>query len=380
MNKHCFRLIFSKPLGFFIPVAEITRAKRKPGQRQGPAASAVAPKPPAFSIKHLALSMWVAAVPSWATAEILLDRSTGATVSSAVNGVPVIEIANPNGNGLSHNRFGQFDVANPGVIFNNSMVNGTSQIGGAVLLNPNLKQTAKAILTEITGNRPSSISGTLEVFGDAADLLIANRIKPDGNEIAAGTLGLFGLDHLKTSVSNQGILNPALQELLNVPEDRVHQIMPMFTDLQSGKEYFPSLTQPKASHAGASIAHPFKFVPEHDQPNNSQGIYQERKNRSHVIVNLVGDKAAAEVTQIQAAHPSSSITFAGDSKGLHYESGIAPNFRSDIPTKVYLLLDPAKPTLSTDVVLSQLGKMLGRDENSFKVKEGSLDSGADTHL
>ncbi len=173
MNKHCFRLIFSKPLGFFIPVAEIATAQRKPGQRQGPAASAVAPKPPAFSIKHLALSMWVAAVPSWATAEILLDRSTGATVSSAVNGVPVIEIANPNGNGLSHNRFGQFDVANPGVIFNNSMVNGTSQIGGAVLLNPNLKQTAKAILTEVTGNRPSSISGTLEVFGDAADLLIA---------------------------------------------------------------------------------------------------------------------------------------------------------------------------------------------------------------
>ncbi len=58
-------------------------------------------------------------------------------------------------------------------IFNNSRVNGVSQLGGAVLLNPNLQRTATAILTEVTGNKPSSLVGTLEVFGDKADLLIA---------------------------------------------------------------------------------------------------------------------------------------------------------------------------------------------------------------
>ena len=175
MNKHCFRLIFSKPLGFLIPVAEIATAQRKPGQQKACSAIAFPAAPPVLCLKRLLLSVLLAAAPGWAAAEIILDRNFGGpSMGSAANGVPVIEIANPNGSGLSHNRFGQFDVSNPGVIFNNSLVNGTSQIGGAVLLNPNLKRTARAILTEVTGNKPSSISGTLEVFGDAADLLIAN--------------------------------------------------------------------------------------------------------------------------------------------------------------------------------------------------------------
>ncbi len=175
MNKGCFRLVFSTIFGCLIPVAEIARSRRKPGQCPDGLIDAMPLRiQPAPILKPLSLAVLLAGLPNWAAAEILLDRiSPGPSVISSANGVPVIEIANPNGNGLSHNRFGQFDVANPGVIFNNSMVNGTSQIGGAVLLNPNLKQTAKAILTEITGNRPSSISGTLEVFGDAADLLIA---------------------------------------------------------------------------------------------------------------------------------------------------------------------------------------------------------------
>ena len=177
MNKHCFRLIFSKSLGFLIPVAEITRAQRKPGQQPAAAPAALSPSEPfAWSLKRLVLSLLLAGVPGWAAAEILVDPTTpaGSThVISAGNGVPVIEIANPNAKGLSHNRFSEFDVQQPGVIFNNSRVNGVSQLGGAVLLNPNLQRTATAILTEVTGNKPSSLAGTLEVFGDKADLLIA---------------------------------------------------------------------------------------------------------------------------------------------------------------------------------------------------------------
>ncbi|MEK1939390.1 MAG: filamentous hemagglutinin N-terminal domain-containing protein [Pseudomonas sp.] len=175
MNKRCFRLIFSKPLGFLIPVAETTCAQRKPGQQQGHSPIA---NPPAWSLKRLVLSLLLAGVPGWAAADILVDPTTpaGSThVISAGNGVPVIEIANPNAKGLSHNRFSEFDVQQPGVIYNNSRVNGVSQLGGAVLLNPNLQRTATAILTEVTGNKPSSLAGTLEVFGDKADLLIANR-------------------------------------------------------------------------------------------------------------------------------------------------------------------------------------------------------------
>ncbi|MEN0107407.1 MAG: filamentous hemagglutinin N-terminal domain-containing protein, partial [Pseudomonas sp.] len=111
-----------------------------------------------------------------ALAEIVVDPvpSNATNVIAAPNGVPVIEIANPNNNGLSHNRFNQFDVVKPGVVFNNSLANGQSQLGGALLRNPNLSRSARAILTEVTGNKPSSLAGTLEVFGDKADLLIAN--------------------------------------------------------------------------------------------------------------------------------------------------------------------------------------------------------------
>ena len=183
MNKHCFRLVFSKPLGFLIPVAEITRAHRKPGQQPAAAPVTLSPTEPfSWSLKRLVLSLLLASAPGWAAADMQVDPSTpsGSThVNNAGNGVPVIEIANPNSKGLSHNRFSEFDVQQPGVIFNNSRVNGVSQLGGAVLLNPNLQRTATAILTEVTGNKPSSLAGTLEVFGDKADLLIAKRIKND---------------------------------------------------------------------------------------------------------------------------------------------------------------------------------------------------------
>ncbi len=94
MNKRCFRLIFSKPLGFLIPVAEIAHAQRKPGQQQTACSVSLPLIPPAFSLKRIVLSLLLAGAPGWAAAEILLDRNFGGTsVGSAANGVPVIEIA-----------------------------------------------------------------------------------------------------------------------------------------------------------------------------------------------------------------------------------------------------------------------------------------------
>ena len=181
MNKRCFRLIFSKSLGFLIPVAETTRAQRKPGQTTCNVSAASSPS--LFSLKRLAASLLLAGLPGWAFAQLIVDPSSGAgtNVISAPNGVPVIEIANPNGKGLSHNRFSEFDVSKPGVIFNNSQSNGVSHLGGALLRNPNLQRQATAILSEVTGKKPSSITGTLEVFGGLADILIANPPRRRGS-------------------------------------------------------------------------------------------------------------------------------------------------------------------------------------------------------
>lgn len=96
MNKHCFRLVFSKPLGFLIPVAEITRSRRKSGQQETSSPASLPLVPPGFSLKRLVLSVLLAGGPTWAAADILLDpkNPSGTNVISAPNGVPVIEIAN----------------------------------------------------------------------------------------------------------------------------------------------------------------------------------------------------------------------------------------------------------------------------------------------
>lgn len=177
MNKHRFRLIFSKTLGFLIPVAEINNAQRKPGQTRGPSNAAQSSSTP-FSATLKALPLALLSCFSYSTyAEVITEPGQRASMTQSSSGVPVLEINDPNNKGLSHNRFEEFNVNKPGLIFNNSLRDGTSQIGGFVVHNPNLTHEAKAILAEVSGTHPSTLSGILEVFGGKADVLIAKITK-----------------------------------------------------------------------------------------------------------------------------------------------------------------------------------------------------------
>ncbi|MFN5538484.1 MAG: hypothetical protein ACK481_00265, partial [Candidatus Melainabacteria bacterium] len=74
-------------------------------------------------------------------------------LNPAINGY-VINIANPNSNGLSHNKYSEFNVAsNESIIFNNSTTGGNTQLLNLSLLaNPNLTSgSASTILNEVTG-------------------------------------------------------------------------------------------------------------------------------------------------------------------------------------------------------------------------------------
>lgn len=95
--------------------------------------------------------------------------------NATANGTPLIDIADPNNKGISHNKFTEFNASNPGVVFNNSMTDGVSQIGGYALKNSNLSKESSAIITEVTGSKSSHLQGTLEVLGSKADLIIANE-------------------------------------------------------------------------------------------------------------------------------------------------------------------------------------------------------------
>ncbi|MDN3719641.1 filamentous hemagglutinin N-terminal domain-containing protein [Roseibium salinum] len=112
--------------------------------------------------------------------ELSADPTAGAQhtpgITAAPNGVPMVNIARPNGSGLSHNKFNDFNVGQQGLILNNSKVVGTSQLGGAILGNPNLASgsTARIILNEVTSANPSLLEGATEVFGGTADYVLAN--------------------------------------------------------------------------------------------------------------------------------------------------------------------------------------------------------------
>ena len=122
-------------------------------------------------VVHLISSTSVVAAPLGLDAD---NRSTLLDIAS--NGVPVVHIATPNNAGVSHNRFDQFNVDRQGLIFNNSNQRDVSQLGGFLLANPNLVggDEAGLILTEVSGGLRSNLLGTTEVFGGAADLIVAN--------------------------------------------------------------------------------------------------------------------------------------------------------------------------------------------------------------
>ncbi|NHX02172.1 hemagglutinin repeat-containing protein [Pseudomonas koreensis] len=115
--------------------------------------------------------------PMWAQADGIVVANPNTTLDRAGNGVPIINIATPNGSGLSHNQFHDYNVGAQGVILNNgSTQTSNTQLAGHIIGNPNLKNSgsAQAILNEVISGNPSQLRGYTEVAGQSARVIVAN--------------------------------------------------------------------------------------------------------------------------------------------------------------------------------------------------------------
>ncbi|WEK07925.1 MAG: filamentous hemagglutinin N-terminal domain-containing protein [Candidatus Pseudomonas colombiensis] len=114
--------------------------------------------------------------PLWVMADGIVVNGSGTRLGQAGNGVPIVNIAKPNGGGLSHNKFSDYNVGSQGVILNNATSRTQeTQLGGIILGNPNLGgRSATVILNEVNGGSPSQLKGYTEVAGKSAHLIVAN--------------------------------------------------------------------------------------------------------------------------------------------------------------------------------------------------------------
>lgn len=155
-----------------------------------------------------ALAIILAASAGAYAAEIVAANGAhGPGVSTAATGAQVVDIVAPNGNGLSHNQYQDFNVNQPGAVLNNSREAGLSQLAGQLGANPNLGgREASVILNEVIGRNPSLLHGQQEIFGMAADYVLAN---PNG--ISCQGCGFINTSHSSLVVGNPLVENGVLQ-------------------------------------------------------------------------------------------------------------------------------------------------------------------------
>ena len=188
MNKSFYRIVFNRIRGLFVVVSDIAQShhvvvsKGQQGKRIHVNNNSI-DNPRSYLLKPLVFLSYVAlglvsmTGVSYAN-NIVVDQSANQaqrpTIQGLPNGVTQIDITAPNNDGVSHNKYTQFDVSKNGVILNNSSNGSKTQLAGNINGNASLQNSAKVILNEVNSQNISQLNGYIEVAGQKAQVVIAN--------------------------------------------------------------------------------------------------------------------------------------------------------------------------------------------------------------
>lgn len=121
------------------------------------------------------LSFLMIMPPQWTMAADAIVVESGASVTTTPSGKPMLNIKAPNGAGVSHNTFTNFNVTSQGLVINNATAITNTSIGGVIEANPNFAgRAASLIINEVTSSNRSELKGATEIGGQAADYILAN--------------------------------------------------------------------------------------------------------------------------------------------------------------------------------------------------------------
>ncbi|WP_374555774.1 hemagglutinin repeat-containing protein [Aquitalea pelogenes] len=187
MNRQCYRLVFNTLRNLLMPVAELTGSYQRSASTRPGAGQAW---PCCWAWRPLALALLLLSLPGAALAQILADPAAPAgqrpTILNTASGAVQINIQTPTAGGVSMNQYRQFDTTTPVTIFNNGRSASQTQSAGWVAGNPWLAGgSARVIVNQVNSANTSRLSGTMEIAGARADLIIAN---PSGLRIDGVTV------------------------------------------------------------------------------------------------------------------------------------------------------------------------------------------------
>jgi len=174
------------------------------------------------------------------------------------------------------------------------------------------------------------------------NLSMANAINSDPKFQLPGVIGIFGAEHLRKFPTHFGVAGPAIQEMVNLPENRTYDMSPLFTDYSTHEQFFrwTGLSDARPKEAPMSIGKPYKKL-----AGGSGEAIKTTKYPNHVVLNAAGESAHPTIERLKAKYPSTTIVFNAHQGGeLDYVDGASTDFGREKLTKVFLFA-PTEPQL-----------------------------------